>query len=597
MRIRTKIICTLGPAVDSYEKILELIDAGMNVARINFSHGTQEEHKKTIDNLKKAREEKEVPLAIMLDTKGPEIRVGILETPVPVERGQKLLLVREKDGNNLPITPGVALDPLEKGDFVLFDDGYIGSEVVEVKKEGVLVEFLNSGAIKSQKGVNMPHVDVPLPAMTKQDISDIKFGCEQDVDLIAASFIRSAEHVREIKSLLLEQGKSEIHIIAKIESSLGVKNFDSILQVADGIMVARGDLGVELPIEDVPVLQKMMIRKCVQASKPVITATQMLESMMHNPRPTRAEASDVANAIYDSTSAIMLSGETAVGKYPIQTVKLMRSIVEAAEADFPYRDFFYRDSRVEFHDIPSSISLASVKTAYSSGAKAIFAFTSSGSTARLISRYRPEMPIVALTSNLKTYNQLAFNWGVIPIEPSHANNANEALAITSNFARDRGIVQFGDLVVVTAGTFGVSGSTNMMIVESIGEVLVRGDESEGAEIEGQIQIILTPDEYSARIAIGKIVVIAKFDEAYIPVVQKAKGIILQNHPEDEDSESHAQEEAKKLGIPIIVRADGALRRLQDGQSITMDPEKGTVYKKMPSSGLEEDTFGISDPRD
>ncbi|NGX48116.1 MAG: hypothetical protein K1000chlam3_01506, partial [Chlamydiae bacterium] len=398
-------------------------------------------------------------------------------------------------------------------------------------------------------------------------------------------------------SLLLEQGKSEIHIIAKIESSLGVKNFDSILQVADGIMVARGDLGVELPIEDVPVLQKMMIRKCVQASKPVITATQMLESMMHNPRPTRAEASDVANAIYDSTSAIMLSGETAVGKYPIQTVKLMRSIVEAAEADFPYRDFFYRDSRVEFHDIPSSISLASVKTAYSSGAKAIFAFTSSGSTARLISRYRPEMPIVALTSNLKTYNQLAFNWGVIPIEPSHANNANEALAITSNFARDRGIVQFGDLVVVTAGTFGVSGSTNMMIVESIGEVLVRGDESEGAEIEGQIQIILTPDEYSARIAIGKIVVIAKFDEAYIPVVQKAKGIILQNHPEDEDSESHAQEEAKKLGIPIIVRADGALRRLQDGQSITMDPERGTVYKKVPSSGLEEDTFGISDPRD
>ncbi|MDN3506561.1 MAG: pyruvate kinase [Simkaniaceae bacterium] len=593
MRTRTKIICTIGPAVSSYEKILELIDAGMNVARVNFSHGTHAGHKETIDKLKKARDERGVPLAIMLDTKGPEIRVDVLKAPISVERGQTLLL-----GEDIPITPQMALKPLKKGDFVLFDDGYIGSEVVETKKNGILIKFLNPGMIKSQKGVNMPRVNVPLPAMTEQDIRDIQFGCEQDVDLIAASFIRSAEHVREIKALLHDLGKPEIHIIAKIENSLGVENFDSILQVADAIMVARGDLGVELPIEDVPVLQKMMIRKCVQASKPVVTATQMLESMMHNPRPTRAEASDVANAIYDSTSAIMLSGETAVGKYPIQTVKLMRSIVEKAEQDFSYLDLFYRDSRIESHDISTSIAVASVKTAYSSGAKAIFAFTSTGSTARIISRFRPEMPIVALTFNAKTYHQLAFSWGVIPAEPVQITNAQDALALASSFARAQKLITFGDLVVVTAGTpIGVAGTTNMMVVESIGEVLVRGDESEGLEIDGTIQIILEPDPSQAKIAAGKILVLTKYNPDFEPLIKKAKAIILQNHPEDEESEALATEAAKKLKLPIIVRADEAVRRLQDGLSVTMDPARGTVYKKMPSSGLEEDTFGISDPRD
>ena len=323
----------------------------------------------------------------------------------------------------------------------------------------------------------------------------------------------------------------------------------------------------------------------------------MLESMMRNPRPTRAEASDVANAIYDSTSAVMLSGETAVGKYPIETVKLMRQIIEAAEADFPYQDFFYRDSRVDSHDISSSISLASVKTAYSSGAKAIFVYTSSGSTARIISRFRPEMPIVALTANIKTYHRLAFNWGVIPVEPSEATNAPEALAITSAFARDHKIVEFGDLVVVTAGTpFGVSGTTNMMVVESIGEVLVRGDLSEGKEIQGKVLIVLSTDAYYSRAAANKIVVLSKFEESTIPIVKKAKGIILQNHPEDHESEELALETAKELDIPIIIRADQALCRLQDGQTVTMDPEKGTVYKKI-SSSTEEDIPGISDPRD
>lgn len=599
MKTRTKIICTLGPSTNTYEAICSLIDAGMNVARINFSHGTQADHKKTFDMLKKARTEKGVPLAIMLDNKGPEIRVGVLDEPISVKRDQELLLVSDESpsGNGLPINPGIALDALKVGDFVLFDDGYIGSEVTAVSKGGVTVKFLNHGTIKSRKGVNMPHVDVPLPALTEQDISDIKFGCSEDVDIIAASFIRSAEHVREIKALLYEQGKSDILVISKIENGLGVENFDSILQISDGIMVARGDLGVELPIQEVPVLQKMMIRKCVQAAKPVVTATQMLESMIDNPRPTRAESSDVANAIYDSTSAVMLSGETAVGKYPIQTVNLMRQIVESAEHDFHYEDFFYRDSRIDSHDVSTSIALASVKTAYSLGAHAIFAYTSSGSTARIISRFRPEMPIVALSSNEKTYHQLGFNWGVIPVPPQEVHSSHEALRIVSQFAREHELVHFGDLVVVTAGTpFGLAGSTNTLVVESIGEVLVRGHPSEGAKTDGRIKIILSSDTYAIRAATGKIVVLSKFDETMKPIVKKAKGIILQNHPEDVDSEHLAIDVAKDLEIPLIVRADEALRRLSDGQTVTMDPQQGIVYKKL-SSHHSEESLGISDPKD
>ena len=334
----------MGPAVEGIEKILQLIDAGMNVARINFSHGTHEQHAKVIHNLKKAREMRKIPLAIMLDTKGPEIRIGMIKGgQMQVTAGQLLALVKEEkegDGAGVQVTPPTAIDQLTLGDRILFDDGYITSFVKEITKEGVIVEIQNSGILKNQKGVNIPDVDVNLPAMTPQDIADISFGCGADIDLIAASFIRSSDHVLEIKQLLIDQKKSDILVFAKIENRLGVKNFDSIIQVADGIMIARGDLGVELPLQEVPKLQKMMIRKCYQASKPVVTATQMLESMIKNPRPTRAEVSDVANAIYDSTSAVMLSGETAIGAYPIETVQTMHNIIDEAERDFDYREFF-----------------------------------------------------------------------------------------------------------------------------------------------------------------------------------------------------------------------------------------------------------------
>jgi pyruvate kinase len=580
MWTHTKIICTIGPATNTYDRIVALMKAGMNVARLNFSHGTHEEHLQVIEHLKKARAMLKMPLAIMLDTKGPEIRIGILpKGELVVRAGSLLRLVREKteDADTLPIVPGLALDCLEMGTKVLIDDGYITTEVVKIEKESIHVRVENEGVIKNNKGVNIPHADIPLPAMTERDIQDIVFGAKNDVDLIAASFIRSAEHVQEIKDLLKKEGKSDIQVIAKIESSQGVKNFDSIVQVADGIMIARGDLGVELPIEEVPVLQKMMIQKSVQASKPVITATQMLESMIKNPRPTRAEASDVANAVYDGTSCIMLSGETAVGAYPIETVELMKRIVVQAEKNFDYRAFFYRVSRADSHDISTSISLASVKTAYSTGAKAIIALTSSGNTARSISRFRPEIPIVALTSSMKTFHQLAFSWGVIPVDPIETSNHQEGLEAASCFARQRGIVQYGDLIVLTAGTpFGAPGTTNMMIVESVGDVLVRGHGGSGEKLEAKVSIVLSPEKWESKP--GHIVVLSKYEESYRPILEQAAGVILQNAPEDLVSEEAAVNAAKELGIPILIRADGAFRILNEDQTVILNPQKGIVYQ-------------------
>lgn len=602
MRTRTKIICTMGPAVNSMDKMLQLIDAGMNVARLNFSHGTQAEHAKTIENLKKAREKRKVPLAIMLDTKGPEIRVGKFKNEsISLKTGQKILLVdenQEGDEKHIPIHPDLALKALKPGHAVLFDDGYITTVVLEKNSKGIVVEVKNDGILKSKKGVNIPGVDVGLPAMTKQDIADIIFGCQHDIDIIAASFIRSAEHVREIKNLLLKQKCPNIWVMAKIENSLGVQNFDAILQVADGIMVARGDLGVELPLKEVPVLQKMMIRKSIEAAKPVVTATQMLESMIKNPRPTRAEASDVANAIYDSTSCVMLSGETAVGAYPIETVALMKGIIEEAEKDFNYQDFFNQHSRQVYHDISSSISLAAVKTAYASGATAIFASTNSGYTARMISRFRPKMPIIALSSDYKTYNQLAFYWGVISATPSDINSIDEALTVISHFARGKKLVEYGDLIVLTAGTpLGTCGTTNMMIVESIGDVLVRGHQGKGEKIQGKITILLSPEEKTPDKIKDRLVVIPRYDDSFEGHLKKARGIILQNHPEDLSSETSAVLMANQHGIPILIRADGAMSRLKEGESVILDPEKGIVYKGFHDSHEEEMIPAITDPRD
>ena len=583
MTTRTKIICTIGPSVNTFDQVVALMKAGMNVARLNMSHGTHEEHSKSIQDLKKARKELKQPLAIMLDTRGPEVRIGkIKDDEIVLTRGQRWLLVRDDvEGNceKVTIVPRSVLDNLTKGTQVLFYDGYISSHVVDTTSEGVIVEIDNGGDISSGKGVNVPNRRLDLPAITDKDVEDICFGCQHDVDIIAVSFVRSAENIIMIKNLLAKENKPDTLVIAKIENHEGVENVDNIIQVADGVMIARGDLGVEVPLSKVPKLQKDMIRKSNLAGKISVTATQMLESMIRNPRPTRAEVSDVANAIYDSTSAIMLSGETAIGKYPIKAVQMMKSIVREAESDFDYRSFFQLHSTVIYNDVPSSVTLASVKTAYSSHAKAIFAFTSSGSTARLLARLRPEMPIVAMTPLEKCYHQLSLTWGVIPYLGDDSKSFLDAFPKIGSFALDQNIVSFGDLVVVTAGSpFGVVGTTNMMIVENIGDVLVRGHKGYGSRVHGKVRMVLSLEGVEPFFVRGKVIIIPQCDNSFLPFIQESAGVILQNHIDDEASEIFAMDVAKEYDKPLIVRADAAFYILKEDQLVTLDPEKALVYK-------------------
>ena len=581
MHTHTKIVCTIGPSVGTVEKMIELIEAGMNVARFNFSHDTHEEHLKTINYLKKARELTCTPVAIMLDTKGPEIRIGkIPNDAIETHPGMRLELVDHVTRDRqIPIHPIAALEWVQPGMSILFDDGYIVSRVISIEKKSIQIEIEYGGLLKSGKKVNIPDAHLKLPAITPEDIQDLKFGCQHDVDLIAASFIRSAHHVLAIKELLAKEGKPEILVIAKIENSEGVKNFDSIVQVADGIMVARGDLGVEMDLAVVPKLQKMMIRKCFQACKSVVTATQMLESMIVNPRPTRAEVSDVANAIYDCTSAVMLSGETAAGKYPVESVRRMKSIIEAAEEDFDYRHFFDERTHRDYHDASSALAMAAVQTAYSTNASAIFAFTTTGRTARLIARLRPDLPIIALTPNRKVYQQLASNWGVVPVYCANCTNVREAFQAASLFAIGKGLISFGDIVVVTAGTpFGQKGTTNMMLLEHIGDVLVRGQKGMGAKAKGKAAILLSPQGRDPETLRNSLVVLTHCDEMFLAILKHAAGIILQNYAGDTASEKSAAMIAKNYNIPLICRADGALAVLVEGEEITLDPQAGIVFR-------------------
>jgi pyruvate kinase len=582
MHTRTKIICTMGPAVASYEKILNLIDAGMHIARLNMSHRDHQGHKEMIEMLKRAREEKKRPLAIMLDTKGPEIRVAAIENEsLKLNHGQKLRIFRNPvkgSDQGISLVPATIVDDIPLDATVLFDDGYIASRVIEKTEERVTVEIEDGGILKSFKGVNIPCAKLKLPNVTEKDREDLIFGCQQGVDLIAASFVRDADHILEIKKLLAEYESTQILVVAKIENALGVQNFDGILQAADGIMVARGDLGVELPLTQVPKLQKMMIRKCHAAFKPVVIATQMLESMIEHSRPTRAEVSDVANAIYDSASAIMLSGETAVGKYPVETVRLMRDTVIAAENDFPFEDFFHNQmGRRTFNDISHSVLLAAVKTAYASHGKALIALTTSGFTARLMAHFRPRMPIIALTPKQETYHQLAFAWGVIPLYAA-VDNVKQGTVKASCFALEQKILHYGDLIVVTSGVpFGISGTTNMMVVDHIGEVLIRGRGGKGKKVHGKVMFIFSYDPGKSYDVNNRLVVVPYCDESYAKLFKGAAGVILQNSPDDTLSEEMGKTIAHDLNIPILVRADTACETLKEGQMVTLDPAKGLVF--------------------
>ena len=471
---KTKIICTLGPATDK-EGIMEaLIREGMNVARFNFSHGTHEEQKNRLEKLKTLRRQFDRPIAALLDTKGPEIRIGCFKDHrITLEEGQKFTLVNdETEGTQEQVT--ISYKDLYKdvkpGDSILIDDGLVGMEVVEISDKDIVCIVKNGGDISDHKGVNVPGVELKMPFISQKDREDLLFGIQEDFDFVAASFTRTADDVKEMRKLLNDNGGRDIHIIAKIENQQGVDNIDAIIEEADGIMIARGDMGVEIPLEHVPIIQQKIIEKVYEAGKVVITATQMLDSMMIHPRPTRAETTDVANAIYQGTSAIMLSGETAAGKYPVEALKMMVKIAAHMERNIDYNGIFRRRERSEDPDITNAISHATCMTAIDLKANAILAVSKTGNTARMISKYRPECLIVGCSSSEKVYRQLNLSWGILPLQIREEYSSEILCLRAIEAAQAHGIVGEGDKVVFTGGIpLGIPGRTNLIRVCIVGE--------------------------------------------------------------------------------------------------------------------------------
>ena len=470
---KTKIVCTLGPSTDD-EKVLEqLINNGMNVARCNFSHGSHEEHKGRMDKVKKLRTKCDKPVALLLDTKGPEIRTGNFENDkIEVKTGQLFTLMADKNilGNQERV--GVTYPDLYKdvqvGSVILIDDGLVKMEVEKIDGTDIVCRVKNDGKISNHKGVNVPDIHINLEYMSKQDESDIIFGIEQDIDYVAASFVRTADDIKQVRKVLDENGGKDINIIAKIENSEGILNVDAIIDEADAIMVARGDMGVELPEEEVPIIQKMIIKKVYKAGKQVITATQMLDSMMNNPRPTRAEVTDVANAIYDGTSAIMLSGETAAGKYPVEALTTMSKIAERTEMDINYKQRFLNNHKDYRSDITEAVCHATCMTAYDLESKSILTVTKSGRSARMISKYRPDCRIIAGSTEEKVVRQLNMSWGVSPVLIKEKAHVLELFDYAVEVAKRKKLVEKGDVVVITSGVpLGKSGTTNMIKVHVV----------------------------------------------------------------------------------------------------------------------------------
>ncbi|MDD5936669.1 MAG: pyruvate kinase [Clostridiales bacterium] len=469
---KTKIICTLGPATDRKGVLEGLVREGMSVARLNFSHGTHEEHKKRMDSLKAIRTSMNQPIAILLDTRGPEIRVKTFESgSVELKKDATFCLTSKNVIGNekiVSITTPQLIQDVKVGDCVLLDDGLIELRVESKEHDEIKCTVLNGGVISDHKGVNVPGVHLSLPYLSQKDKNDIIFGIEQKVDFIAASFVRCGHDVTLLRDFLCSHGGQDIEIIAKIENAEGVHNIDEIIQLSDGIMIARGDMGVEIPYEDVPAIQKMIIKKVYQSGKKVITATQMLDSMMKNPRPTRAEATDVANAIYDGTSAIMLSGETAAGLYPIESLKAMVRIAEKTEEDIDYRKRFFSMERNPNPNVTDAISHATCTTALDLNTKAIITITKTGNSARMISRYRPACTIIACTTEEIYCRQLNLSWGVVPVLIDEKLDVMGLFEHALMKASMTGYIEKGDLVVLTSGIpLGVSGTTNMLRVSVV----------------------------------------------------------------------------------------------------------------------------------
>lgn len=581
---KTKIVCTLGPATNSKEKIKELIKNGMDAARINFSHGTYETHQVLINDLKEARKELNAPIPMILDTKGPEIRIKkFAKDKVYLEPGSVFTLTtNDVEGNEkiVSVTYENLPNDLNKNSRVLLDDGLVELKVLHLTDTDIECEVVNGGFLSSNKGVNVPDVYVNLPALTQRDIEDIKFGIKMDFDYIAASFIRNAKDVINIRRVLEENGGDDINIIAKIENREGVNNIDEILDVADGIMVARGDLGVEIPIEEVPLVQKDLIKRANSFSKPVITATQMLESMAANPRPTRAEANDVANAIFDGSDAIMLSGETAQGKYPVESVSTMARIAFTTESSINYIKRLRQQFSPEQTNITNAISYAACTTAAELNTTCIVTVTKSGFTARMISKFKPSCPIAASSFSEKVWRQLNLVWGCKPVLLEEILDNSKVFELAMETAVKSGLAVNGDTVVIAAGVpVGVSGSTNTMRVGIVGDVICKGVGVGTKNASGKATIVKVLGEAKKRFKKGDVLVTTATCNDLMPFAKKASAIVV--GPIDYTENIHAEIVGRALDIPVVICNGKVTDLIKDGTLITVDAKKGFVYSGMP----------------
>lgn len=575
---KTKIICTLGPASDNEDVVREMILAGMDVARINFSHGEYEGHRHKTDIVKKLRAEMGTHTALLLDTKGPEIRIKKFKNgKVALAAGQLFTLYlhdTEGDESGVSVTYGNLYRDIAAGGKILIDDGLIELRVDSFDSDAVKCTVVNGGIISDRKGVNIPGVRLSIPFLSDRDKDDLAFGVLEDFDFIAASFTQSATNIKEIRRELENLGCENMRIIAKIENAAGVSNIEEILDASDGIMVARGDMGVEIRLEEIPVIQKQLITRCYNQGKQVITATQMLESMTRQPRPTRAEVTDVANAIYDGTSAIMLSGETAAGLYPVEAVKTMARIAERTEKDINYTKRFSEIRTGDFSNVTTAISHATCTTANDLKASSIITVTKSGRTARMLSRYRPETPIVGCSPDCKTCRHLNMSWGVTPLLIDVKENTDELLQHAIDRVYEQKLIQYGDIVVITGGfPLGVSGTTNMLKVQIVGNVLVSGIGIVKSSVCATLCVCGSEEEAASVFNDDEILVIPSVTVKSLPVLRRAAGIIC----ESGDADSYAAIVGEILNIPVIVGAGGATRILHSGISVTLDGEKGLVF--------------------
>ena len=580
---KTKIICTLGPSTDKDGVLRELIANGMNVARFNFSHGSHEEHKGRLDLLKSLREELGKPVAALLDTKGPEIRLKDFKNGTEMlEAGQTFTLTtRDVEGTKeiCSITYKDLPQDVAPGGTIMLDDGLIKLQIQTVNDTDIVCTVLNNGKIKNKKGVNVPGVHLSMPYMSQRDKDDIIFGIEQGFDFIAASFVRTAQDVYEIRNLLNEYD-SNIRIIAKIENREGVNNIDSILAAADAVMVARGDLGVEIDFTELPGIQKTIIDRSFSFGKPIVTATQMLDSMMVNPRPTRAEISDVANAIYDGTSAIMLSGETAAGAYPVEALKTMSAIAERTEQEGHYLRGRLMEPNTGKISVSDATAHAACLTAKDVNAAAIVTVSESGTTARLLSKYRPQQPIIACVMKEQVQRQLSLSWGITSLMMPLAHSTDELIEMSTALAKENGFLHNGELAVVTAGVpVGISGTTNMIKIHMVGNCLATGvgvgpENSDVTNATGKACVCRTLEEVRAKFKPGMVLVVPSTSNEMLNYVRDAAALVV----EEPGLNSHAAIAGKALLKPTVVGAVGATSHIRDGLMIAVDCAHGSVQR-------------------